>query len=292
MSSSPPLSVNQVTTPHLSFPEALDVYREAGVDAIGIIDSQALRDDPHALERLRSSGLRAGFCILSTTSVLPLPLGGPYAGVQDPEARVDEMCESVRRLAPFDPVFCMVSPGPSGDLGEDEAAEIVARGVKRVAQAAGDVGVTVALEPFHPTLREFFSSGNSIPEAVALLEAVDEPNVGILFDIWHLWDSPGLLDQIRENAHHVLGVHLDDWREPTRSWCDRVLPGDGVADVEGILRAFDEAGFAGWYELEIMSDDGTYGDDFPDSLAKRDPLELIREGREKFLRAWRATRCA
>jgi sugar phosphate isomerase/epimerase len=184
----------------------------------------------------------------------------------------------------------MASAGPLGDYDEHEAGDIVTSGMKRVTQAARESGVTIALEPFHPTLRDVFSTGNSIPEAVELLEAIDEPNVGILLDVWHLWDAPCLLDDIRRHARHVLGVHVDDWREPTRSWCDRVLPGDGTADIEGILRTLDEAGFAGWYELEVMSDDGTYGDDFPDSLAKRDPLELVREGRDKFLRVWRASR--
>ena len=37
---------------------------------------------------------------------------------------------------------------------------------------------------------------------------------------------------------------------------DRVFPGDGTADVAGILGAVDAGGYRGWYELEILSDDG------------------------------------
>lgn len=66
----------------------------------------------------------------------------------------------------------------------------------------------------------------------------------------------------------------------------QLLPGDGVADIPAILGALDDAGYQGWYELEIMSDDGLYGNDFPDSLWKLDPVELVRRGCEGFLRAW------
>ena len=45
-------------------------------------------------------------------------------------------------------------------------------------------------------------------------------------------------------------------------------------------------GYDGWFELEVLSDDGTFGNDFPDSLWKRDPVELIRAGREQFMQLW------
>jgi sugar phosphate isomerase/epimerase len=287
----PCFSVGQATTPRLSFAEALTAYSEAGADGIGIIDRPQLWADGKALDRLRASGLEAGFCILSTTSILPLPdLGGAYAGSEDPERRVAEICASVVRLASFEPQFCMCSPGPRGTYDDGRAREIVVDGFRRAARVAADVGVTIALEPFHPSLERTFSFGNSIPEAVALLADIGEPNTGILFDVWHLWDSADVLRQIREHAAEFVGVHLDDWRDPTRSWCDRVLPGDGLADLPGILCALADGGFSGWYELEILSDDGTFGNDFPDSLSKRDPVELIREGREKFLSAWTASR--
>ena len=43
-------------------------------------------------------------------------------------------------------------------------------------------------------------------------------------------------------------------------------------------------------ELEILSDDGRYEDDLPDSLWKLDPFELVSTGRAKFEAAWAARR--
>ena len=81
---------------------------------------------------------------------------------------------------------------------------------------------------------------------------------------------------------------MNDWRDPTRGWCDRVLPGDGVADLPGILAALDEAGWRGPYDLEIFSDDGTFGNDYEGSLWRLAPQELARRGREAFAAAWKA----
>ena len=87
-------------------------------------------------------------------------------------------------------------------------------------------------------------------------------------------------------------MHVDDWRDPTRSWCDRVLPGDGIADTAGLLGVLRDGGYDGWLELEIFSDDGLMETEFPDSLWKLDPTELIRRGRDATLAAWNADRQA
>ena len=59
---------------------------------------------------------------------------------------------------------------------------------------------------------------------------------------------------------------------------DRVLPGDGTIALAPILRALVDAGFDGWWDVEIFSDNGVFGECFHDSLWQVDPAEL----------AWRA----
>jgi sugar phosphate isomerase/epimerase len=289
----PNFSVGAATTPNLTFAEALAAYREGGADAIGIIDGPKLEGEPEALDRFQASGLKAGFCIPSTTSILPRPqLRASYGGGEDPETRIGEMQASIRRLAPFEPVFCICVPGPVGEYEVDAAHEIAVDGLRRVARAAADVGVTIALEPLHTSISQSFSFVNTLPDAIALLDEIDEPNTGVLFDVWHLSDTPDVLTHIRTYADRFLGVHVNDRREPTRSWCDRVLPGDGTIDFAAILGALIAAGYDGWYELEVLSDDGRNGNDFPDSLWKRDPVELIRSARQQFTALWEASRAA
>jgi sugar phosphate isomerase/epimerase len=288
-------------TPHLSFAEDLTLFCETGADGIGIAAGLVgygrvkLRESETDLRLFKASGLQAVFCNPTIPSILPRRsrvAGVLGEGPVDPSVRADTICQDIRRLAAFEPVCCICVPGPQGNYKEDQAREIAITGLKRVARAAREVGTTVAIEPMHSSIKSEFSFLTTIPDAVRLLDEIDEPNTGLLVDIWHLWDTPNLLSHIREFGSRIVGVHLDDWRSPSRSWCDRVLPGDGLADLGGILRALAEGGYDGWFELEVLSDDGTFGNDFPDSLWKLDPLHLIRRGREKFMRAWTDSRTA
>ena len=100
------------------------------------------------------------------------------------------------------------------------------------------------------------------------------------------------LRQSLEHGHRIVGVHVNDWREPTRGWADRIIPGDGVADIAGILAALERAGWRGDYDLEIFSDNGTFGNAYPDSLWNVEPRELVRRSRESFMHCWQERRVA
>jgi len=104
----------------------------------------------------------------------------------------------------------------------------------------------------------------------------------------HLWNSETLLEDIERECPRFVGVHVADWRDATRSWADRALPGDGVSDLPSILGALEGAGWDGFYDLEIFSDNGTFGNAWPDSLWDVPADELARRGRVAFMRVWDA----
>jgi sugar phosphate isomerase/epimerase len=280
----PRFAVAEYTTPELSFAEDLTLYASLRVEGIGI-DERKLTKGARDLERFRESGLAASSYFPATPSVLPLPR---WPGPDEPAARVEAICRGIDRLAPFEPRCCVCITGPGGAYRANDARERVVSGLKEVARAAADAGMTLAIEAIHASIAVDWTFVTTIPDMVELLNEIDEPNTAMAFDVWHLWDTPNLLPQVREFAPRFCSVHLDDWREPTRSWCDRALPGSGVADLPGIFGALDEGGFDGWVELEIFSDDGSFGSDFPDSLWRLDPAELVRTGRESFQSLWQA----
>ena len=230
--------------------------------------------DRESLARLREAGLKATICLPAGLSVLPLPA---FPGPDDPEERIASLCASVRRLAAFDPETVLCLTGPVGERDPQEARRIVVDGLREVARTGAEVGVRVALEPIHASARDDFTMVDNLPDTVELLEEVGEP-MGILFDTWHLWDTPDVLDHIRAHAHRFPAVHVNDWRDPTRGWDDRALPGEGIMDLPAIFGALEAGGFDGWYELEIFSTE-TY----PDSLLKLDPVELVRRGKAGFM---------
>jgi len=49
-------------------------------------------------------------------------------------------------------------------------------------------------------------------------------------------------------------------------------------------------GYDGWYEVEIFSDNGAFGDAFPDSLWDVDARELARRARDSVEKLWEESR--
>ncbi len=280
----PPFSISQVSTLAASFDDDVRAYAAAGVDGIGVWELK-LGDGPdgEALEQLAASGLGSASAVPAVPSILPLPL---LPGPETPWERVDALCASIHRLARFQPSAIVCLTGPAGDLDPDEARALVVEGLRTIAREAETAGVRLALEPFQREGIEDWSIVNTLTEAAELIEEAGSEAIGIQFDVWHLWNTPELLDEIPRFAHLVAGVHLDDWREPTRGWTDRVLPGDGAADVPAILGALEDAGWDGFYDLEIFSDNGAFGSAYPGSLWDLDAAELARRGREAFTRCW------
>ncbi len=280
--SQPRFSVSEFSTLQLSFDEDVAAYAAGGAEGIGLAEAKLPEGaDAESLATLKAAGLKATICLPAGLSVLPLPA---FPGPEDPQERVESLCASVRRLAAFDPVTVLCLTGPVGDRDPQEARRVVVEGLREVARTAEEVGVRLALEPIHSSARDEFTLVDNIPDAVALIDEVDEP-LGLLFDTWHLWDTPDVLDHIRAEAHRFPAVHVNDWRDPTRGWDDRALPGEGIMDLPAMFAALEDGGFEGWYDLEIFS-----SDTYPDSLLKLDPIELVRRGREGFEKAWAARR--
>jgi sugar phosphate isomerase/epimerase len=272
----PRFAISQITTLPASFEDDLRAYGEAGAEGIGIWEIKLRQGEEEAqLEALRESGLASTAAIPAVPSIAPLPIPGP----DDPAERVDAYCAGLRRLAPFEPTAVVLLTGP----GE---REVVVDGLRTIAAEARMLGLTIALEPYSRFEGEQWTIVNTLAEGAELIdEAGVADSVGLLFDTWHLWDSE-LDADLDAHAHRIVGVHVCDVRDPTRSFADRLLPGDGVAEIPRILGLVDRAGWDGFYELEIFSDNGAFGHAHPDSLWDVPADELARRGREAFLACW------
>ena len=276
-----PFAICEFTTLAASFEEDVRAYGEAGVEGIGICEIKLVEGrDADQLAAFHASRLRATSCVPAVPSILPLPL---LPGPATPEERVEAILAGMRRLAPFEPTGFVCLTGPAGELGELEARRIVVEALGVLAAEGARLGVPVGIEPMNAEFRDDWTLITTLGEAAELVDESGAEGLGILFDTWHLWDSPDLEEQIGRYGDRVGGVHVADWREPTRGWCDRVLPGEGVADLPAIAHALEAAGWDGFYELEIFSDNGAFGETYPDSLWDVDAGELARRGREALV---------
>jgi len=279
----PRISISQVSTLTASFADDLRTYAAAGLDGIGVWE-QKLGDGPddESLALFEASGLGSATAVPLVPSIHPLPL---LPGPDRVRERVDAILRSLHRLAAFRPaaVVCITGPGDR---------DTAVAGLREVVAEAERLGLRIVLEPFQAQGIEKWSILGTLGDAAAVVEEIGSPSLGILFDVWHLWNTPGLFEEIARYGHLIAAVHVNDWREPTRGWADRVLPGDGVANVPAILGALDRAGWDGFYDLEIFSDNGSFGVAYPDSLWDADPAELVDRARRQLVECWVERRVA
>lgn len=269
-------AVSAATTYHSPFVEDLTAYPAAGVRGIGLWEYKLEGDrDEERAAQLADAGLTATFCFPLTPGIFSG--NGHFAHPKDPDARLTILCESVRRFAAYHPVaVCLLAGAPQGD--EAESRKRVVSAFKRVSEIAADVGVKLALEVISPGAAG--SLVRTIPQAVDLISDVGADNIGVLLDNWHIVDEP--LANIATYVDAIAGIQVCDRRPDSRGRFDRAFPGEGTFPVEDVIRTARGAGYDGWYELEIFSDDGTFGEPLENSLWQQPAVQVLTSGREAF----------
>ena len=98
----------------------------------------------------------------------------------------------------------------------------------------------VLLEPLN---RYESSVLNNVTDCVGLLDELNHPNAGLLFDFFHLSiEESNLIDSIHRAGRWVRHVHLGD--------NNRLLPGRGNIDWKRCFGALKEIGYNGYVSLE------------------------------------------
>jgi sugar phosphate isomerase/epimerase len=97
----------------------------------------------------------------------------------------------------------------------------------------------------------------TLQETLDWIDAIGEPNVGLLFDAYH-WYTNGLSVANIEalDAHQVVHVHINDAPDvPVEEAMDgeRLFPGEGVIDLAGFLRGLQRIGYQGVVSQEILA---------------------------------------
>jgi sugar phosphate isomerase/epimerase len=267
----------QLAFPHTTHDEDVDIAVEVGAQGLSVFERKV--DVDHLGEqvaRVDDAGLAVALAIPELWTILQAPSALLAGQPADPDERVERIARAVRTLSAFSPDAFMLCTGPARDAGEAVARGQVIEAIRALGDEAARAGTRLAIEPMRASYRGVRTIVSSLAETLDLLDDAGRDEVGIVFDMWHLWDSPGLEQDLPRAIERITTVQVSDYRDPTRGRMDRVLAGDGVAGVASLLARLRALGFDGWYDLELFSDDGTFGEDYPDSLWRLPPVEFAR----------------
>lgn len=128
----------------------------------------------------------------------------------------------------------------SGKPPEKREYDNIVKALKPVAQHARKLGITLGIEPCNRYETHLL---NTSTQALALLEMIDEPNVTIHFDTYHMnIEEKGIGHGLRVAAGKCSYVHMSE--------SDRGVPGTGTIDWNDVYRALAETGFKGHLVVE------------------------------------------
>ena len=271
------------TTYNATFDEDVAACRDAGVRGLGIWEYKLTdADDAGRAARLADAGMTATNCFPNTPGVIAG--NALFAQPKDPAERLRMLCDSIRRFAAYNPVTVICLAGAPYADDPAESRRLVVDSFREASKVADGEGVKLAIEVISPgTLG---SQASTITEALELAADAGGDNMGVLVDAWHSAGVPGIEDELRTYIDRVFGIQVCDRKSDFRSWYDRAYPGEGVLPLTELIKAAHDAGYRGWYEMELFSDDGKFGNDYHDSLWKQPPVEVLRRSRETFLEAY------
>ncbi len=155
-----------------------------------------------------------------------------------------------------DKIVLVCGADPAQSL--EDSRKQIHDGIAAIIPEAAAAGMRLAIEPLHPMFADTRSAINTLSQANDLAEMLNTPWVGVAVDVYHLWWDPELENEIRRcgRNNNLLAFHVCDWKSPTTDMLnDRGLMGEGCIPLKKIRSWVEEAGFKGFIEVEIFSNE-------------------------------------
>lgn len=255
--------------------EVIEAVAHAGFGMISAWRRDTKDEDVAAVARhMRDAGLKlSGFC---RSPYIPAATREKYrANIEENKRAIDDAAILGA------PVFVMVVGSLPEDSKDMEGARRQVRDACAELREHGrQAGVKIGLEPLHPVYAAERSCLTLLSEAMDWCDAiegpVDDPQIGIIIDCYHVWWDPNLFRDIKRagRSARIFGFHVCDWLVPTADVLnDRGMMGDGVIDIPAIRAAIEGTGYTGAVEVEIFSAENWW---------KRPMAETLKVCRERF----------
>jgi hydroxypyruvate isomerase len=148
--------------------------------------------------------------------------------------------------------------GNRAALDDEAGVEHTATGLRRVAQAAEDAGVTLVLELLNSKRDHPDYQGDRTAWGVKVCQSVNSPRVQLLYDIYHMQIMEGDLSRTITAQHEYI-AHYHTAGNPGRHEINQ----SQEINYEAVMRAIDATGYTGYVAQEF--------------LPQGDPIAALRE---------------
>lgn len=236
--------MSQITTSNWPFERDVACFAAAGVAAIGVsVRKLDVIGVPRATRLLRDAGLVVS-CVTSS-GLFPLD-DAAATGVALVRTRAH-----LAAAAELGAGCLFVLPGHAPALSWEECAARARPLLETLLPDAERLGVRLAVEPVSQ-LRVDLGFLHSFHDALDFVDAVGSPWLGVVLELNNAWSERGLYDNIRRRLDRVAVVQVSDFKAGTLAASERVVIGDGDIPLRRICGALADAGYRGWYDVELL----------------------------------------
>lgn len=238
------LSVNELSTMKWTFEEDVVHYHEAGFSALGIWYPKL---QEYGQEKAAELLKEFQFSISSVTCV------GEFTGAKGITFRqgLIQSLDVIQTASDLGAKTVVIMLGGRNGHTRNHAIRILASALEVLAEAAQAVGVDLALEPMHSGCTSD-SYLNTIPQCLDLIHKVDNPNLGIAFDSYHLTQDANALPWLECCASLVRLVQLGDAKHAPMGRQNRCLLGHGRLPILDLITQLQQHSYGGFYEIELL----------------------------------------
>ena len=255
------ISVNQLTTLRSTVDEDLKSYAAMSIAGIGLSCRTLYDTLPNQLiQDIRQSGLQ----------VSSLGWIGAFTGFNGhPRCQaVQEAKQTIKLAARLGCRVVTVLSGPQAGHITSHARRLLVESLQTLLPLAESCGVDLALMPMHPKFEDQWSFLTTLAEVQAIIKQVGHRRLGLCFSTYHSCHESGLVDRLASLARDIKLVQVADWAREPRCANSRAMPGEGILRLPEMIQALEQAGYRGWYELDVWCRENW----------KRDQEEVLREG--------------
>jgi len=245
------LAINSQCTSHRNLEEALEAHAAAGFrnaePHLNLVKDWL--DDGHTVEQTRDLFESYGLRVVASSQLEVVCFGSPDARIPNLRANA----ANARLIQELGGDKMIVGTDGPEQLSV-EALDNMAHAMRDLAESIEDTEVDIAIEfNWSPIVRSF-------PSAVRVARKADHPKVGVLFDTAHYHVTPTKLGDLdADSVRYVKHVHVNDMPDKpadlTHRDDDRVLPGEGVLDLPGIIATLERNGYEGFFSIELFNAD-------------------------------------
>jgi 4-hydroxyphenylpyruvate dioxygenase len=224
--------------------EKLRAARAAGFEQVEI-----WRDDVQASTPQLAKQLQLGF---TNVQVLRDFTGAPDRERQQKREELRQFIQIAQTIG------CDTIQAPASTR-EDCVASRIDEDLRWMASEAARYNMRIMYEPM-----AWCSVDNTLPLAWERLQQLDQPNIGLVVDLFHICALGGDASQLDGiPADRIYEVQLCDMAEmppqdkqPLSEYArhQRLLPGDGIIEVERFVDKLKSAGYSGPVGIEVFND--------------------------------------